>query len=229
MNLLTLRSQARLKSSVNATDYSNANLDVQLNEGYYKLANILVYLNEGFFEEQHVKFNLGLNSGLYSLPTDFLKMTQVRLAYTTPTNPEDYTIANHYDPTDIHDIGADEENISTNNPMVDITNNYFRVKPTPSSAVTNGGELYYIARPSALTLTGDTPVLPNEYHDLIATYGAREMAMKYNKEKKWTMLNRVWDTEISRLQELMADRELNKQVSMKSPYTYVRDRNVREL
>src|SRR3990167_9956235 len=186
MNLLTLRSQSRLKAGVNANDYSNANLDAQLNVAYYTLADILANLGEDHFEEQNTKFNLVANSALYSLPTDCMQLKGIRLSYSTPSTNSDYKVARHYDPSQVHNVSADEEGgVSTSAPIYDITNNYFRIKPTPTTAVTNGGKLWYIARPSALTLTGDSPVIPLQYHDILSTYGAKEMAFKFQKWQKY--------------------------------------------
>src|SRR3990167_3621728 len=109
MNLLTLRSQARLKSGVNVSDFSAANLDEQLNVAYYMLAGIIAELNEDYYEEQNDKFSLVANSSLYSLPTDYMKIKQVRLAYSTPSVNADYKVARHYDPSQVHNVSADEE------------------------------------------------------------------------------------------------------------------------
>lgn len=217
MNLLTIRAQARKKSGVNVADYSNSLLDADANQAYYTLAGILANMDEDFFEEQNVKFDLQLNSSLYSLPTDFIAMKQVRLAYTTPTSPSDYKIATTYGPEDIHTVSIDEENIPTSNPIYDITNNYVRLKPKPTSQVTNGGLLYYIAMPSALTNTGDVPILPLQYHDLLAIYCAKEMTFKYEKWQKHTRLESDWNNKIGELQLVLAERDRNDPLRFKAP------------
>lgn len=222
MNLLTLRSQARLKSGINATDFSNANLDEQLNVAYYTLASIIAELNADYYEEQNVKFNLIANSSLYSLPTDLIKFKQVRLAYSAPSTNADYRVARHYDPSGVHNVSADEEGgVSTSFPIYDITSNYIRVKPTPTASVTNGGKMWYIARPSALTLTSDSPVLPLHYHDLISTYGAKIMTFKHEKWKKNAKLEEEWSKIVTPLMERiqdLADRDMGEMLQFKSPH-----------
>lgn len=229
MNVLSLRTQARLKAGLTSTDYSDANLLTQFNEGYFKLASIMAQLNEDYFEEQKVKFNLVANSSLYSQPTDAMKIKQVRLAYTTPTSPADYRIARSYDPSQVYNISVDEESVSTSNPIVDITNNYYRIKPTPVSSVTSGGELYYIARPSALVLTGDTPIIPTEYHDLISTYGAKEMCLKFSMFDKWKLLEDSWLKGIERVKTDLSERNLNSTPRMRNPLEDSITNSVREL
>lgn len=218
MNLLTIRSQARLKSGVPVGDFSNANLDEQANQAYYILAWYLAALGEDYFEEQNTLFNLALNSALYSQPTDAMFIKGVRLAYTSPSNPEDYKVARRYDPSSVHDVGADEENISTNNPIYDITNNYIRIKPTPTSAVTNGGKLWYIALPSALTSTGDAPVLPTYLHDKISDYAAKIMTFKFEKWAKHDRLKASWDETIKEFDTLLADRDMGDGIRFRSPF-----------
>lgn len=218
MNLLTIRNQSRLKSSINANDFSNANLDEQINQAYYLLAWYLAKLNEDYFEEQNVKFNLVGGSALISQPTDTMFIKQVRLAYSAPTENADYRVARHYDPSSVHEVAPDEESIATTNPMYDITNNYIRIKPTPTQNVTNGGKLWYIARPSALTLTGDAPVLPLYLHDKLSDYAGKIMAFKYNKWKKHDRLEKVWQETIQELDDLVADRDLGADIRFKSPF-----------
>lgn len=220
MNLLTIRSQARLKSGVAATDFSNANLDEQINVAYFQLASIVSQLQQDYYEEQNTLFNLIANSSLYSLPTDLMQFKQVRLAYTTPTGPNDYRVARHYDPSDVHTVSSDEEGASTSAPLYDLTNNFFRLKPTPLTSVTSGGKLWYIARPSALTLTGDTPILPLQYHDLISVYAAKEMSFKYQKWQKHDRLDKMWQAFVfplmARIQDL-SDRDLGESLRFKAP------------
>lgn len=219
MNLLKLRSQARLKSSVSVNDFSNANLDEQLNVAYYTLADIMAQLGGDYFEEQNTKFNLVANSALYSLPTDCMQLKGVRLAYSSPSTNSDYRVARHYDPSQVHNVSSDEEGgISTNFPIYDVTNNYVRIKPTPSSAVTNGGKLWYIARPSALTLTGDSPIIPTQYHDLLSVYGAKEMAFKNAKWEKWKRLKAEWNEGIELLRETLSDRDLGEVMRFRGPH-----------
>ena len=220
MNLITIRTQARLKSGVASSDYSDANLDSQINIAYYQLASIVSQLQQDYYEEQNVAFNLVANSSLYSLPTDLMQFKQVRLAYSTPSVAGDYRIARHYDPSDVHTVSSDEEGASSSYPIYDMTNNYFRIKPTPTASVTNGGKLWYIARPSALTNTGDTPILPLQYHDFLSIYAAKEMTFKHQKWSKHDRLDKMWQAFVfplmARIQDL-SDRDLGESLRFKTP------------
>ena len=218
LTLLKLRAQARSKSGVNSGDYANALLDDQINIAYVALATMLANLGEDYFEEQNVKFSLVANSGLYSLPTDFMAFKQLRLAYSgTPLSPSAYVIATPYDPADVHNIATDEENVPVSNPIVDITGTYYRIKPKPTQAVSNGGRLYYIALPSALAATGDIPVIPIRYQDKIAVYAGAQMAFKFEKWNKADRLQKEWDELMGDLEEKLADRDLNRPLRFRAP------------
>lgn len=233
MNLLTIRSQARLKGSVASGDFSNANLDTQINEGLYSLASIIADLAEDHFETTPYKFNLALNSAYYNLPSDFMRLKQLRLAYSTPTGEGSYKVASGYDVADVVDVSRDEESVSSARPIVDITGSKIKIKPTPTAAITNGGYMLYIARPSALSVTGDIPsLIPLQFHDLIATYAAKQMAMRFSKMNKWALLNTEWEKGIDRLKSELAERNMNEPMRFKNPYqgqTPNQRYNVREL
>lgn len=218
MNLLALKKQARLDSGVNSDDYSDDNLLVQFNIAYLQLTAILANIGEDYFEEQNDRFDLAQNSALYSLPTDCIAVKQIRVSYSTPTGPSSYKIANSYDPTDVGNVAADEENIPTSNPIYDLTNNYFRLKPTPQATVVDGGKIWYIAQPSALINTGDVPIVNPSYHELISVYGAAKMAFKYEKWNKADRLEKKWNTKIAELTQTLADRDANRPVRFKSPF-----------
>lgn len=218
MNLLTIRAQARLKSGVSASDFSNTNLDAQIDVAYKVLATMLANLGEGHFEEQNAKFNLGQNSGLYSLPTDFMALAGIRLAYSTPSTESDYRIATAYDRSEVQDIGIDEVNVPISNPIYDLTANYFRIRPKPTVAVTAGGSIDYIAMPSSLASTAAVPVIPIAYHDKLAVYGAKEMAFKYEKWNKHARLDAEWRTLMTELEEKIADRDLNKPTRFRTAF-----------
>lgn len=231
MNVLTLRNRARRKSGINASDYSNAELLEDFNIGYYSLAELLALLGEDYFEEQRTRFSLIANSGLYNLPTDFMALKRVLIAYSgTPVSLSAYTIANSWGTEDTHDLSFEEVNVPISNPIYDLMSSYIRYSPKPSAAVTNGGVMDYIAMPSALVNTGDTPVVPIQYHEKLAVYGAMQMAFKYEKWNKHARLQKEWDATISELQNRLAERDANKPVRFKTPHEGMRTgTRVREL
>ena len=217
LTLANLRTQTRFKTDItNATTLTNAQIDLQLNEGYSKLVRAIVESDGDYFEEQKAKFNLIANSSLYSLPSDCIKVKQVRLAFTSPTSESDYKIAQFYDPSETRLVSVDEASVPVSNPQVDITNNYCRIYPRPIVASTSGGEYYYIARPSALTATGDVMVIPADYHDLAATWASYKVMEKFENFSKADRLKIEFDNGLKNMQVELSGREMNKERRFKS-------------
>ena len=230
MNLLTLRSQVRFKSNITDTErLSNTEIDRHINDAQLKLVMRIVRINEDFFEEQKTTFNLRANSGLYQLPTDLIKFKQLRLSFTTPSEDSDYSIASGYSPSDIQYAAEEESGVGASNPIVDITNNYMRIRPKPTAAVVKGGQIYYIARPSAMVNTGDASVIPEDYHDLMAIYAAGKACEKY---EIWDRADR-FEAQFFRGAEAMAkelaSRELDYPLRFKDPKEVGKKFPTREL
>jgi len=230
MNLKTLRDQVRRKLKISSTTtLANSAIDEQLNVIYLKLAADLAEINQDFFEEQKAKFDLVQNSSLYSQPTDCMKVKQIRLAYSAPTDESDYKVATFYDPILVENIQAEEEDISTSNPIVDVTNNYFRIKPTPESDVANGGEIYYIARPSALTLSSDVPVIPKEYHDLIADGATTEIASWFEMWNKYREFLAKFERRREEMLKELTSRNIGREERFINPLEKQRTKTTTEL
>ncbi|MHA1210838.1 MAG: phage adaptor protein [Candidatus Heimdallarchaeota archaeon] len=230
MNLKELREQTRFKSNITDTStLTNAEIDQLVNDAQFKLVMRIIRISEDFFEEQKTTFNLAANSGLYQLPTDLIKFKQLRLAYSTPSDDSDYFIATGYNPSDIQYPQNEESGVGTSNPIIDITNNYMRIRPKPTTDVTKGGQIYYIARPSALANTGDISVIPEDYHDLMAIYAAGKACEKY---EVWDRADR-FEAQFFRGAETMAKelatRELNHSVRFKNPLEIGKKLPTREL
>jgi len=225
----SLQAQARLKASVASADYSDSSLLVQINLAYNELASIIAAGADTYLDAQRVYISLAINSAFYTLPSDFMKLRQARVAYTTPTAPGDYAVASGYDLTEVSDVTVDEENISISNPIVDIVGSKIKIKPTPTAVSTNGLQLNYIARPSALVNSADTPVIPAEWHDLLAIYAAREVCLRFGKTEKWNMLQSAWLMGIDRMKKELAERDINKPIRFKTPYESGSGRGISEL
>jgi hypothetical protein len=210
MNLNQIRTQARFKSGItNTTTLTNAEIDALVKNAYDFICQKIAQINEDFFEEQKTKANLVQNTGMYALPSDMMKFKQLRIAYSAPSSEDDYFVATPYDPASVDSVSVDEIETATSNPIVDITNNYIRIYPKPTANVTNGLELYYIAKPSSLTNTGDIPVFPAEWHDLLSTYAARETCLKFEQLDKWKILKQDWEEGVVRMIEGLNTRNIN--------------------
>ena len=230
MDTLTLRDQVRRKLKITSTTVlANSAILAQLNVYYFRMATKIAKINEDYFEAQKVKNNLVQNTALYALPTDCIKFKQLRLAYSTPSDEADYKIALLYDPTAVEDVQAQEENVSSSNPIVDITNISYRIKPTPTADVTNGRSLYYIARPSALVNTADVPLIPLDYHDVIADGAAAEIASWFELWDRAGKYGAKYAIGVTEMLEELTPRSLNPEERFRNPLEAGRRRHTTEL
>ena len=230
MNLKTLRSQVRFKSNItDTTRVTDTEIDRHLNDAQLKMVMRIVRVNEDYFEEQKTTFNLQINSGLYQLPTDLIKFKQLRLAYTTPSKDSDYFIATGYNPSSIKNTSEEENGVGTSNPIVDITNNYMRIRPKPTVLSTKGGQIYYIARPSALANSGDISVIPEDYHDDLAVYAAGKACERYEVWDRADRMEKQFYGRIEIMAKELASRELNYPLRFENPLEEGKQYPTREL
>lgn len=230
INLLQLRNKVRLNLNNPSTSLiANSAIVLEVNNAQDDIAIKLAKMNEDFFEEQKTKFNLIANSGLHSVPTDCIKIKQIRLAYTTPATEDDYKVAQFYDPSAVKNVSVDESSATVSNPIVDLTNNYFRIFPKPTNPITNGGEMYYIARPSAMVLTGTTPVIPVELHPLMVDYATMQLAASLGMVDKYKIYKQEWEEGLQRMATDMAVRLTNDNSRMVSPLERRDGKQTREL
>ena len=217
MTLSELITAVRFKSNItNTATLSDDQITTELNQGYWEIFRSIVEVNEDYYEEQKTVFDLSANIDFMALPDDHIKFKQLRLAYTTPSDDGDYVIAKSYDPSEIN-RPANEETVPVNSPIVDVTNNFYRIKPTPDSGVVSGGQLYYIARPSALVNSADSPVIPSEYHDLMSVYAASRVSEKFENFKVSDRYYNQFLQKIEKMKEQLAVRELNREFRFKDP------------
>ena len=209
MKLPAIIERSRFKSGIsNTTTLTYTQLSALCYDGHKLLEREIVKLNQDYFEEQKSVFSLIALSSLYSLPTDYLSIKQLRLAYTTPTSESDYKVATPSDAAVTKDVTSQETSISSSTPIFDITGSYFRIMPKPDSASTSGGQLYYFA---STVLSGSaTPSYPIEYHTLVATYAAKEVCMKFEKWDKYKVLDKEWAEGIAKLRDDLATKNVNE-------------------
>ena len=207
MTLSEITTSIRNKTGIKNTGaISTSDIWLFVNEGYDLIQNLLMNVNQDFFEEQNTKFSLVANSALYALPSDFLGLEQLRLAYTTPTDQEDYVIATPYDVSEVEDVEVQEEDISEDNPIYDLTNVYIRIKPTPTSSVLHGAELFYFAKPDKLAHNSAVPYIPANYHPYLVDYGAAEVCNRFQLFAQADRFRKTFQEKIGVMTETEADR-----------------------
>ncbi len=228
MNLITLREKVKRRTG-GGLGLANSAIIADLNEGYFALVGKIAQINEDYFEAPKTRFDLFANSSKYALPTDLIKFKQLRIAYTTPTSESDYRVASPYDPSSVYDISSDEISATMANPIFDITNNNFRIYPKPKTDVPDGGELYYIAMPSAMTLTSDVPLIPTQFRPLISDYAAgKELEEKGQHDRADRIMAR-FEKDVEEMLIQLKTRNINNNIRFNNPLEVTRKKDTTEL
>lgn len=137
-----------------------------LNTARDLVLNRLLVLGQNYFL-RIAKASTVANQSLYSLPTDFRKFARLEVGY---ENATDRVKVDQIDLTEIGDPGVDT--FSTANPKYTIVGNMFELRPTPTTAVTNGLYMIYVENPADMTDSDDTSGLPLDYDNLLTLYAS---------------------------------------------------------
>lgn len=137
-----------------------------LNTARDLVLNRLLVLGQNYFL-RIAKASTVANQALYSLPTDFRKFARLEVGY---ENATDRVKVDQIDLTEIGDPGVDT--FSTVNPKYTIVGNMFELRPTPTTAVTNGLYMIYVENPADMTDNDDTSGLPLDYDNLLTLYAS---------------------------------------------------------
>lgn len=137
-----------------------------LNTARDLVLNRLLVLGQNYFL-RIAKASTVANQALYSLPLDFRKFARLEVGY---ENATDRVKVDQIDLTEIGDPGVDT--FSTANPKYTIVGNMFELRPTPTTAVTNGLYMIYVENPADMTDNDDTSGLPLDYDNLLTLYAS---------------------------------------------------------
>jgi hypothetical protein len=183
MDLSTLRASARSKADEQATGFiDNTELDRFINQGYRYVYGYLVQQYQDFFIVKGTTGNGGLISVLggqneYSLPTNMYKLVRVERRNLNDSNE------NNWRKLPRLNLGNDQ--INDFYPIREgrdqgfgfyIAGDKIYLRPLPSGPFDI--RLWFIPRTNTLTLATDVPVLPEEYHELVAEFAAIQMLRK---------------------------------------------------
>jgi hypothetical protein len=137
-----------------------------LNTARDLVLNRLLVLGQNYFL-RIAKANLVADQALYSLPTDFRKFARLEVGY------ENATDRVKVDQIDLNEIGDPSVEVySQADPKYTIIGNMFELKPTPTSAITNGLYMIYVENPSDMSGDSDTSGLPLDYDHLLTLYAS---------------------------------------------------------
>jgi hypothetical protein len=183
MDLAALRASARSKADEEATGFiDNTELDRFINQGQRYVYGYLVKEYQDFFITKGTSGNGGLisvtaNDNEYSLPTTMYKLVRVERRNANDSNENSWR--------KLPRLNLGNDQINDFYPVREgrdqgfgyfIAGNNLYLRPVPSSGFDL--RLWFIPRAVDLSLTTDTPTLPEEYHELIAEFACIQMLRK---------------------------------------------------
>ncbi len=183
MNLSDLRDSARSKADEEATGFiDNTELDRFINQGQRYVYGYLVQRYQDFFVVRGTSGNGGLisvlaNTNEYDLPSTMYKLVRVERRNANDSNENNWRKITRLN------IGNDQ--INDFFPVREgrdqgygyfVAGNKLYLRPVPAGGFDM--RLWFIPRAVDLALTTDEPILPLEYHELIAEFACIQMLRK---------------------------------------------------
>lgn len=227
MNLGDIRTMARRKADEEASGFiSNAELTDYVNQGMRYVYTKIAQRFENYFVTPGTALNGGLittTTGVsgYALPSDLMKVVRVEHRHTNSTSDNDWK---RLATTNISNDRLDDyfplREGYTPGFGYFIAGNSLYLKPAPGQAYQV--RMWYVPRPVALTLDADTPVVPEEYHDLISEFAAIQMLAK-SGEGIWKERSDAFQLELSNMLETIETRDqMSEQMVITDDYDFVR-------
>ena len=137
-----------------------------LNTARDLVLNRLLVLGQNYFL-RIAKADTVADQALYSLPLDFRKFVRLEIGY---ENATDRVKVHQIDLSEIGDPSV--EVFSQASPKYTIVGNMFELRPTPTTAVTDGLYMIYVENPADMTDNDDTSGLPLDYDHLLTLYAS---------------------------------------------------------
>ena len=137
-----------------------------LNTARDLVLNRLLVLGQNYYL-RIAKANTVANQALYSLPTDFRKFARLEIGY------ENATDRVKVDQIDLNELGDPSVEVySQADPKYTIIGNMFEIRPTPTTAITNGLYMIYVENPADMSGNSDTSGLPLDCDNLLTLYAS---------------------------------------------------------
>lgn len=166
-----LQMQTEVGDLLNMTIDANSTVTLtqvkrDLNTARDLVLNRLLTLGQNFYL-RIAKASTVADQALYSLPTDFRKFARLEIGY------ENATDRVKADQIDLNEIGDPSVEVySQADPKYTIIGNMLELRPTPTSAVTNGLYMVYVENPADMSEDTDTSGLPLDYDHLLTLYAS---------------------------------------------------------
>jgi len=223
INLNGLKQSIYYLAKINASTFSQSDLNRIINIYYKQAQSAIRGINEDFFMDIATT-DLVANTGgtypnEYPLPSDYEKIKQIQVAF-TPSNPAaplstEYQVLNLIGQESISDPSA-----AITDPTAVILDNSFLLYPDPSVTtgltlpVTKGIKVFYIAKQPDLVNDGDTPNIFSDYHDVIVWGSLIDIAVRLGNPTLLSEASAMFTKRMNEMKSYASGRVLE----LSSPY-----------
>jgi hypothetical protein len=169
MTLAKIASIVRLITNTNSVTFSDANLYVTASERQKQVLKTITDLKEGYLETTNSQ-DLAAGTQGYTVPATgaALRIKRAEVLYATGGSWRKVTFFDMNERGATNDSTTIAGDFSQSSPYGDMSGDKLMLYPIPDANVTNGLKVWYIAVPADFTATSDTPVIPGEFHRLLA-------------------------------------------------------------
>jgi hypothetical protein len=222
INLNGLKQSIYYLAKINASTFSQADLNRIINIYYKQAQSAIRGINEDFFMDIATA-NLVANTGgtypnEYPLPADYEKIKQIQVAFTPANinNPlsTEYQVINLIGQESISD-----PSVAITTPTAVILDNSFMLYPDPSISnnplpVTKGIKIFYITKQSDLVNDSDVPNIFSDYHDVIVWGSLIDIAVRLGNPTLLGEASSMFTKRMAEMKEYAGGRVLE----LSSPY-----------
>lgn len=160
----------RFITNTNSVTFSDANMYRLASERQKQVLKAITDLKEGYLETTDSQ---DLTSGTqgYTIPDSGalpLRIKRIEVQYATGGLWRKVKLFDINERGAANDTTSIASDFSQDAPYGDMSGDKVNLYPIPNATVTNGLKAWYIALPADFTATTDTPVIPAEFHRLMA-------------------------------------------------------------
>jgi hypothetical protein len=227
MNLGTIRTMARDKADESPTSFiGNPEVNRYINQGLRNIYGKICQRFENYFITKGTNANGGLFSTTadvqeYALPTTMQKLVRVEHRQLASRSENDWLA--------LQTLNIGNDRVRTFYPPREgygpgpgfgyfIAGNNIYLRPTPSHVFEV--RLWFIPRVTELSADTDIPVIPEEYHEMLAEYAAIQMLAK-SGEGIWKERSDIFKVELDSLLESIEMRnQSSEQMIITDEYSF---------
>ncbi len=210
------RARYLTKTTANDGTGDNTNLLAILNDYYLRQATIFINTNQDKFGvKAYTDLDVTANQETYSLPSDCVKIKRMEITY----DGTNWKKVHFQDVGENQQFALDQTNIanrfSTASPYAEIFGDNLYLRPIPTSSVTSGLMMWYIARPSLLSTISSVITTPLDYQGYLVYGVAAEIATRQGNDAFAASMFQKWEDGRAKIEATYAPRDLDQFIDFK--------------